>query len=155
MTSADSPLTELRETVAPALRAVRWYAAEIVVGIAVAVTALAALALTGAAFDDAAIDAERGTATAEVLDSSFSRTLIRFPTASGQAVVPGARGAVPARADHGRDGRGRVRPERSGAGPGRRPQRGRRDRPGGAGRGGGLGVARPARGVAAPPAQPS
>ena len=60
MTSADSPLTELRETVAPALRAVRWYAAEIVVGIAVVVTALAALALTGAAVDDAAIDARAG-----------------------------------------------------------------------------------------------
>lgn len=88
MTSADSPLTELRETVAPALRAVRWYAAEIVVGIAVVVTALAALALTGAAIDDAAIDAQRGTATAEVLDSSFARTLVRFPTANGQAVVP-------------------------------------------------------------------
>ena len=88
MTSADSPLTELVETVAPALRVVRWYAAEIVVGLAVVVTALAALALAGAAIDDAAINAERGTATAEVLDSSFSRTLIRFPTANGQAVVP-------------------------------------------------------------------
>ena len=88
VTSADSPLTELVETVAPALRAVRWYAAEIVVGIAVVATALAALALTGAAVDDAAIDADRGTATAEVLDSSFARTLIRFPSANGQAVVP-------------------------------------------------------------------
>src|SRR4029450_11152033 len=82
VTSADSPLTELVETVAPALRVVRWYAAEIVVGLAVVVTALAALALAGAAIDDAAINAERGTATAEVLDSSFSRTLIRFPTAN-------------------------------------------------------------------------
>ena len=88
MTSADSPLTELVGTVAPALRVVRWYAAEIVVSLAVVVTALAALALAGAAVDDAAINAERGTATAEVLDSSFSRTLIRFPTANGQAVVP-------------------------------------------------------------------
>ena len=88
MTSADSPFTELRETVAPAWAWVRRYAAEIVVALAVVVTALAALALTGAAVDDAAIDAERGTATAEVLDSSFSRTLIRFPTANGQAVVP-------------------------------------------------------------------
>ena len=88
MTSADSPLTELRETVAPAGEWVRRHAAEIVVAVAVVVTALAALALTGAAVDDAAIDRERGTATAEVLDSSFSRTLIRFPTANGQAVVP-------------------------------------------------------------------
>jgi hypothetical protein len=88
VTSADSPLTELVETVAPALRVVRWYAAEIVVGLAVVVTALAALALAGAGGEVAAINAERGTATAEVLDSSFSRTLIRFPTANGQAVVP-------------------------------------------------------------------
>jgi hypothetical protein len=85
---ADSPLTELVETVAPALRLVRRRAAEIVVGIAVLVTALATLALTGAAVDDTAINADRGTATAEVLDSSFGRTLIRFPEADGQAVVP-------------------------------------------------------------------
>ena len=88
MTSADSPLTELAETVAPALRALRRRGSEIVVGVAVLVTALAALALTGAAVDDAAINADRGVATAEVLDSSFSRTLIRFPVANGQAVVP-------------------------------------------------------------------
>jgi hypothetical protein len=85
---ATSPLTELVETVAPALRVVRRRAPEIVVGIAVLVTALAALALTGAALDDAVIDADRGVATAEVLDSTFSRTLIRFPQADGQAVVP-------------------------------------------------------------------
>jgi hypothetical protein len=88
VTSTDSPLTELRETVAPAVAWVCRHGAEIVVAVAVVVTAVAALALTGAAVDDAAIDAERGTATAEVLDSSFSRTLIRFPTANGQAVVP-------------------------------------------------------------------
>ncbi len=88
MTSPDSPLTELVETVAPAVAAVRRRAAEIVVGVAVLVTALAALALAGAAVDDAAIDAERGVATAEVLDASFSRTLVRFPGPNGQAVVP-------------------------------------------------------------------
>lgn len=88
MTSPGSPLTELVETVAPAVAAIRRYAPEIVVGIAVLVTALAALALTGAAVDDLAIDTDRGVATAEVLDSSFSRALIRFPTANGQAVVP-------------------------------------------------------------------
>jgi hypothetical protein len=88
VTSADSPLTELVETVAPALRAVRRCASEIVVGVAVIATALAALALTGAAVDDAAIDADRGVATAEVLDASASRTLIRFPGPTGQAVVP-------------------------------------------------------------------
>jgi len=88
VTSTDSPLAELVETVAPALRAVRRRASEIVVGIAVLVTALAALALTGAAVDDAAITADRGTSTAEVLDATSSRTLIRFTVANGQAVVP-------------------------------------------------------------------
>jgi hypothetical protein len=86
--SPDSPLTELVETVAPAVAAVRRRASEIVVGVAVLVTGLAALALTGAAVDDAAIDARRGVATAEVLDASFSRTLVRFPGPNGQAVVP-------------------------------------------------------------------
>ena len=86
--STDSPLTELVETVAPAVAAVRRRASEIVVGVAVLVTGLAALALAGAAVDDAAIDAERGVATAEVLDASFSRTLVRFPGPTGQAVVP-------------------------------------------------------------------
>ena len=88
MTGTDSPLAELVETVAPALRAVRRRASEIVVGIAVLATALVALALTGAAVDDAAIDADRGIATAEVLDASSARTLIRFPGPNGQAVVP-------------------------------------------------------------------
>ena len=88
MTSTESPLTELVDTVVPALRAVRRRGSEIVVGIAVVVTALAALALTGAAVDDAAIDADRGLATAEVLDASASRTLIRFAGPNGQAVVP-------------------------------------------------------------------
>ena len=88
MASPDSPLTELVETVAPALRVLRRRASEIVVGVAVVATALAALALTGAAVDDAAISANRGTATAEVLDASFSRTLVRFTGPTGQAVVP-------------------------------------------------------------------
>ena len=89
VTSADSPLAELAETVAPVLRAVRRHAPRIVVGIGLLVTALAALALVGAAVDDAAIDGDRGVATAEVLEgSSFSRTLVRFTVAGGQAVVP-------------------------------------------------------------------
>jgi len=88
VTSTDSPLTELVETVAPALRAVQRHASEIVVGIAVLVTGLAALALTGAAVDDAAITTDRGIATADVLDASYSRTLIRFNVANGQTVIP-------------------------------------------------------------------
>jgi hypothetical protein len=88
VTGADSPLTELVETVAPAVAAVRRRASEIVVGIALVVTGLAGLGLTGAAVDDATINADRGTATAEVIDASFSRTLIRFTVEGGQAVVP-------------------------------------------------------------------
>jgi len=88
VTSTESPLTELVGTVAPALHAVRRRASEIVVGLAVVVTALAALALAGAAVDDAAIDTDRAVTTAEVLDASASRTLIRFTGPNGQAVVP-------------------------------------------------------------------
>jgi hypothetical protein len=89
VTSTDSPFAELVETVAPALRVVRRRVPEIVFGFGLVVTALATLALIGAAADDAAIDANRGVATAEVLEgSSFSRTLVRFTVAGGQAVVP-------------------------------------------------------------------
>jgi hypothetical protein len=88
VTSTESPVAELVEAIAPALRAVRRRASEIVVGIALVVTGLAGLALTGAAVDDAAITTDRGTATAEVLDASFSRTLVRFTVENGQAVVP-------------------------------------------------------------------
>lgn len=88
MTGPDSSFAELRHAVAPALRAVRRRAAGIVVGVAAVATALAALALAGAAVDDVAIDADRAVATADVLDASFSRTLVRFPEANGQAVVP-------------------------------------------------------------------
>jgi hypothetical protein len=80
VTSTDSPFAELVETVAPALRAVRRRVPEVVFGIGLVITGLATLA---------AIDANRGVATAEVLEgSSFSRTLVRFTVAGGQAVVP-------------------------------------------------------------------
>jgi hypothetical protein len=88
VTSTDSPLTELVETVAPALGAIRRRASEIVVSLALLITALAALALTGAALDDTEITTNRGVATAEVFDASFARTLIRFTVANGQAVIP-------------------------------------------------------------------
>jgi hypothetical protein len=62
---------------------------ELVVGLAVLVTVLAALAFVGAMLDDRAIAAHRAFTTATVLDgSSFSRTLVRFTLADGQAVVP-------------------------------------------------------------------
>ncbi|GAA4557462.1 DUF3592 domain-containing protein [Pseudonocardia xishanensis] len=60
----------------------------ILVGLAVLVTALCAVAFAGAVADDLAIDRDPGTATAEVLDAGFGRTLIRFPAAEGQLEVP-------------------------------------------------------------------
>jgi hypothetical protein len=77
------------EMALPAVAALRRRLPEIVLGVALLVTSLAALALGGSAVDDAAINADRGVATAEVLDgSTSSRTLVRFPLANGQAVVP-------------------------------------------------------------------
>jgi hypothetical protein len=62
---------------------------ELVTALAVVVTALCALAMAGAAVDDAAIDDDRAVAGAEVLDGSgFTRTLVRFTTANGQTVIP-------------------------------------------------------------------
>jgi hypothetical protein len=89
VTSVDSPFADLVEMVLPAVAALRRRLPEIVLGVALLVTSLAALALGGSAVDDAAINADRGVATAEVLEgSTFSRTLVRFPLANGQAVVP-------------------------------------------------------------------
>lgn len=82
-------LDELVAEVRPALRVLRRLLPEIVIGIAVLLTVLGGLALVGAALDDAAIAAQRGVATAEVLDgSSWSRTLVRFTAADGQTLVP-------------------------------------------------------------------
>jgi hypothetical protein len=62
---------------------------KVLVGFAVLVTALCAVAFAGAAADDLAIDRDRGTAAAEVLEGSgFSRTLVRFPVPDGQLLVP-------------------------------------------------------------------
>lgn len=62
---------------------------ECVVGAAVLVTLLVVLAFAGSLLDDRTIAADRVITTAEVLDgSSFSRTLVRFTLADGQAVVP-------------------------------------------------------------------
>lgn len=94
-------LDELVGEVRPALRVLRRRSSEIVMGIAVLLTVLGALALIGAALDDAAIERNRAVATAEVLDgSSWSRTLVRFTAADGQTLVPGngvayPRGLVP------------------------------------------------------------
>lgn len=62
---------------------------EIVIGLAVLVTVLAAFALVGAVLDDRAIAANPATAEAEVLDgSTFTRTLVRFTVANGEIRVP-------------------------------------------------------------------
>ncbi len=80
---------ELAAAVAPAVGHVRRLGPELVLGLAVLVTVLAGLALIGSARDDAAIDRNRATAEAEVLEgSTFFRTIVRFTEANGQAVVP-------------------------------------------------------------------
>ncbi len=80
---------ELAVLVRPVVHAVGARLPEIVVGLAVLVSVLCGLALVGAALDDRAIVDNRAVAEAEVLEgSTFSRTLVRFTVANGQAVVP-------------------------------------------------------------------
>lgn len=63
--------------------------AEIVLGVAVLITLLAAFAVAGAVVDDRAIAANPATAQAEVLEgSNFLRTLVRFTVANGEVRVP-------------------------------------------------------------------
>lgn len=89
VTSEPRALDEVAATVRPAVQAVRRRLPEIVIGFAALVTVLAGLALVGSAVDDRAVDANRATAQAEVLEgSNFFRTLVRFTVANGQAVVP-------------------------------------------------------------------
>lgn len=85
--------SELIEAVATSVRAaVAWMRRrkpEIGVGFALLATVLAGLVFVGALLDDGAIAAHRAFTTATVLDgSTFSRTLVRFNLADGQAVVP-------------------------------------------------------------------
>jgi hypothetical protein len=80
---------ELASLFRPLGRAIAGRLPEIVAGIAVLATVLAALALAGAVIDDRAIAANPAVAEAEVLDgSTFMRTLVQFTVASGEAVVP-------------------------------------------------------------------
>ncbi|MEJ3653783.1 DUF3592 domain-containing protein [Actinomycetes bacterium KLBMP 9759] len=89
MSTGTRAVDELGDLVRPAVAAVSGKIPEILVGIAVVITALAAFALAGAVIDDRAIESNKGVAEAEVLEgSSFSRTLIRFTVANGEAVVP-------------------------------------------------------------------
>lgn len=80
---------EFADLVRPLLRVLRNRAAQLVAGIALLATALAVFAVLGAAVDDRAISANRAFAQAEVLEgSTFTRTLIRFTTATGETLVP-------------------------------------------------------------------
>lgn len=75
--------------VRPLLATLRYRLPEIVLGFGAVLTLLGALALVGAALDDAAIEDNPAIATAEVLEgSTFHRTLVRFTAANGQTVVP-------------------------------------------------------------------
>lgn len=71
------------------LRPVGRRAPEIVFSVAVVLTVLCALVLVGAARNDAAIEADRGRAVAEVLDGSSSqRTFVRFTAGDGAVLTP-------------------------------------------------------------------
>jgi len=88
-TTRTRPIDELASLLRPFGRFVTTRLPEIVAGVAVLVTVLAALALTGAVLNDRAIAANPAVAEAEVLEgSSFMRTLVRFTVANGEAVVP-------------------------------------------------------------------
>ncbi|NMH99734.1 DUF3592 domain-containing protein [Pseudonocardia acidicola] len=87
--SAIELIDELAGSGRSALRGVGRRLPQIVIGLALLLTALGGVALAGAALDDHAIDAHRVVTTADVLDgSSFERTLVRFLLPTGQMVVP-------------------------------------------------------------------
>lgn len=56
--------------------------------LAALVTALVLVSLAGAARDDAAIDESAGRATAEVLSTSGSQTVVRFAIPDGEVYTP-------------------------------------------------------------------
>lgn len=88
-TTRTRAVDELASLLRPVRRIVVTRLPEIVAGVAVLATVLAVLALAGAAIDDRAIAANPAVAEAEVLEgSSFTRTLVRFTVANGEAVVP-------------------------------------------------------------------
>jgi hypothetical protein len=88
-TTRTRAIDELASLVRPLRHFVATRLPEIVVGIAVLATTLGVLAVAGAAVDDRAIAANPAVAEAEVLEgSTFSRTLVRFTVANGEAVVP-------------------------------------------------------------------
>jgi hypothetical protein len=60
----------------------------VLLGAAAVLTFACVMALLGAWMDDRAIDARTGRATAEVVSSSFGRTIIRFVTPDGAVHSP-------------------------------------------------------------------
>lgn len=89
MTERTRAIDELADLLGPAVRAIVRTRAQIVLGVAVAITLLCAFALAGAAIDDRRISEHPGVAQAEVLDgSTVLRTLVRFTVAGGELVVP-------------------------------------------------------------------
>jgi hypothetical protein len=82
-------IDELASLVRPVDRALSRRLPEIVIGLAVLITALVGFAIAGAAVDDSRIAANPASAEADVLDgSSFARTLVRFTVANGEVWVP-------------------------------------------------------------------
>jgi hypothetical protein len=88
-TTRTRAIDELASLLRPVGRLVAARVPEIVAGVAVLATVLAALAFAGAALHDRAISGNRAVAQAEVLEgSTFARTLVRFTVANGETVVP-------------------------------------------------------------------
>ncbi len=63
-------------------------ASRFVLGLGGLLTALLLLVLVACFINDRTIESSRGTAVAEVLETSFTRTVVRFNTDDGQVYVP-------------------------------------------------------------------
>lgn len=86
----------IRRIAAAVSRWLRLGAHRLVLALAGLVTLLVALTLAGAATDDAAIDADTGQTTAEVLSTAGPRTVVRFATPDGEVYTPEQGVAYPA-----------------------------------------------------------
>lgn len=79
MSTGTRAIDELAVLVRPPVTAIRRTLPEILIGLAVLITALAVFALAGAIYDDVRISGNKAVASAEVLEgSNFARTLVRF-----------------------------------------------------------------------------
>jgi hypothetical protein len=90
---ATGPVTGLPRPAPSRQRRPIWWAPLAVAGV---VTVLIAMALAGAALDDAGIDARTGHATAQVLAVTSMRTLVQFALPDGQVYRPDEGVAYPA-----------------------------------------------------------